>query len=223
MNVDDFITTFRLDMGDVEKPSLWSSDEIVRFLNEAVQEACERSKLIEDRSTQAICTIPTVQGVATYNLHPSVFEVKRITYAGRPLDETSIEAMDQESCNWEARQGQPRRFIFEQASGALPARIRLVAIPTEAGTLSLTVYRGALKPLSADLGNGKPEIPERFHKHLLHWMYRSAKLKVDSETLDRTKAQEHEMDFERQFGARPDANVQRKQRDQQPPVIHCSW
>lgn len=223
MNVDDFIDTFRLDMGDVEEPHLWASDEIVRFLNAAVQEACERAKLIEDRSTPTVCDIALQAGVPAYNLHQSVFEVKRMTCRGRPLDETSVEAMDQESCNWEARQGQPRRFIFEQASGALPARIRVVPTPMDADTLSLTVHRGALKKLSEDLGTAKPEIPERFHEHLLHWMYRCAKLKVDSETMDRAKAQEHEADFEREFGRRPDANVQRKQRDRRPPIVQSAW
>lgn len=223
MTVDDFITTFREAMGDVTDPPFWSSDEIVKYLNAAVQEACERAFLIEDRMTPAVCSIPVLPGIAAYDLHASVLQIKRVALRGCPLDETSFEAMDDESRNWESRQGAPRRFIFEQASGAAPARIRLVSVPAQADTLALTVYRGALRKLSADMDMATPEIPERFHELLLHWMYRCAKLKNDAETVDKTSAAEHEAIFERAFGARPDANVQRKQRDKQPPIVQCSW
>lgn len=223
MTVDDFITTFREAMGDDTIPPFWASDEIVKYLNAAVQEACERAFLIEDRMTPAVCSIPVLPGVAAYDLHASILQIKRVALRGCPLDETSFEAMDSESRNWESRQGTPRRFIFEQASGTAPARIRLVSIPTLADTLTLTVYRGALKKLSADIDTAKPEIPERFHERLLHWMYRCAKLKNDAETVDKTSAAEHEANFERAFGVRPDANVQRKQRDRRPPIVQSAW
>lgn len=223
MTVDDFITAFRQGMGDVEIPYLWKSDEIVRFLNAAVQEACERAYLIEDRITPAVCSIAVAPGVSAYNLHSSILQIKRASLRGCPLDETSVEALDNESRNWEGRQGLPRRYIFEQASGAAPARIRLVSTPVDADTVALTVYRGALKKLSEDVGTAKPEIPERFHEHLLQWMYRCALLKVDAETQDKLKAREHEADFEREFGIRQDANVQRKQRDRRPPIVQFNW
>lgn len=51
MKVEDFIQEFRSTVMDNEVPYFWTSENIVRYLNEAVQEACERAKLIEDRST----------------------------------------------------------------------------------------------------------------------------------------------------------------------------
>ena len=224
MNVEQFIADFRSDLSDDagEKP-LWSDEEIVRWLNEAVQEASERALLTEDRSTPAVCSIAVQVGVAVYDLHPSVLEIKRASLDGKPLGETSLEAMDACSDGWESRTGQPRQFIFEQASGGTPARLRLVYTPTRAGTVALTVYRGALKKLSADLPTGKPEIPERFHERLKDWVYRCAYLKQDADVLDKSKAAEFEIAFERSFGARPDANVQRKQRDKRPPVVRSNW
>lgn len=225
MNVADYIAEFRSDLSDDagEKP-LWSDAEIVGWLNEAVQEANERAKLTEDSTTPAVCSIPVVAGTAVYALHPSVFQVKRVALNGRKIEESSVEAQD--ACGpsgWETRSGTPREYIFQQASGGNPASIRLVRVPSDAGTLTLTVYRGALKKLSEDLDTQKPEVPERFHKHLKNWVYRCAYLKQDIETLDRTKAAEFEAIFERSFGARPDANVQRKQRDKRPPIVRCSW
>lgn len=223
MNVVDFITAFRSELDDIKVPPLWSDEEIVAYLNEAVQEACERAYLIEDRATPTVCVVTLEPGVDTYSLHPSVFQIKRLTFRGRPLGGTSVQALDDECPGWEGRTGQPRAFIFEQASGALPARVRLVPTPAQAEPINLTVYRGALKKLSADMDQCKPEIHERYHARLKDWVYRCAYLKQDVETLDRSRAAEFEGLFTQAFGERPDANVQRKQRDRRPPVVACSW
>lgn len=223
MNVADFLAAFRADLQDEEQPYLWSDQELVRYLNAAVQEANERALLTEDRSTTAVCVIPLQAGVATYALHPSVLQVKRVTLRGRPLDETSIESLDREYRNWESHTGHPRRFIFEQASGSMPPQLRLVSTPVAADVLNLTVYRGALKPLCEDRDTEKPELPVRFHEQLKDWVYRCAYLKQDAETLDKAKAADFEAIFVGNFGQRPDANVQRKQRDRRSPIVRFTW
>ena len=223
MKVDDFIKRFRTHLRDAADPPFWVDEEIVGFLNEAVQEACERSKLIEDRSTPEVCSIVTVPGQSTYKLHASVFQIKRLALQGRPLEETCVEALDCDSPGWENRSGKPRCFIVEQASGVSPANIRLVATPNLVETLALTVYRGALKPLIADAGIFKPEIPERFHERLLDWVYHRAYLKQDADAFDPKKAAESLGLFIQSFGERPDANVQRKRRDKRPPVVRMRW
>ena len=123
MKVADFITEFRDIVKDNEVPQFWSSENIVRYLNEAVQEACERAKLIEDRTTPAVCSITLQAGESTYALHPSVFEIKRLTLRGRPLTESSVEELDCEAPGWESRGGTPRWFVLEQASGLQPAKV----------------------------------------------------------------------------------------------------
>ena len=223
MKVADFITEFRGIVQDNEVPPLWTSENIVRYLNEAVQEACERAKLIEDRSTPTVCSIPLQAGVSTYNLHPSVLEIKRLTLNGQKLDETSEEEMDDDSPGWELLSGKPSHFIFEQASGAQPPRVRFVRSPVSAGQVALTVFRGALKPLSADLDSGRPEIHERFHERLMDWVLHRAYLKQDADTFDPNKAAQSLALFVQAFGERPDANVQRKQRDRRPPVVQINW
>ena len=223
MKVADFIDEFRDAVADNAEPHFWSSENIVSYLNEAVQEACERAKLIEDRSTAAVCSVPIQAGVSTYPLHPSVFEIKRLTFRGRPLDETSVEELDADSPGWETRSGQPRLYIFEQASGIRPAQVRLVPTPTAADTIALTVCRGALKPLSADNDAGRPELPERFHMRLMDWMLHRAYLKQDADAFDPNKAAVSLGLFVQAFGERPDANVQRKRRDKRPPVVRVNW
>lgn len=223
MKVADFISRFRAAVFDDAEPPFWSSEEIVSYLNEAVQEACERAFLIEDRSTPSICEISLQSGMDTYSLHPSVFQIKRLTLRGRPLEETSVEALDAQWSSWETSTGQPREFIFEQASGIQPARVRLVPTPAQADAIFLSVYRGALKPLNVDLDQARPEVPERFHDRLLDWVMHRAYLKQDADTFDPAKAIQSLALFTASFGERPDANVQRKQRDRQPPLVRSAW
>ena len=219
MKVEDYITEFRGTVGDNEAPQFWSSENIVRYLNEAVQEACERAKLIEDRSM----SLTLVPGQDTYSLHASVFEIKRLALRGRPLDETSVEALDADMPGWESRTGTPRHFIFEPASGAQAAMVRLVPTPTVADAVALTVYRGALKALSEDRDQERPEIPERFHARLMDWLMHRAYLKQDADTFDPNKAATSLGLFVQTFGERPDANVQRKHCDRRPPVVQINW
>lgn len=219
MRVEDFITRLRAAMFDEADPHFWSDEELVAYLNEAVQEACERARLIEDRSMPLVL----VPGQDTYELHASVFQIKRLTVRGIPLDETSVEELDRDAPGWELRSGMPRCFIFEQACGARPPKVRLVPAPMVADPASLTVYRGALKPLSADSDQGKPEIPERFHERLMDWVMHRAHQKQDAEVFDPSKAAQSLALFTQAFGERIDANVQRKHRDRNPPVVRSNW
>ena len=219
MWVEDFIAAFREIANDKELPHFWSEDRIVSYLNEAVQEACERAKLIED-SSMSIALVP---GQATYSLHPSVFKIKRLSLLGRPLNETCVEELDCDAPGWELRTGLPRWFIFEQASGAQPPRVRLAPTPAMVEVAGLTVYRGALKELSADIPTARPEIPSRFHERLMDWVMHRAYLQQDAEVFDPSKAATSLALFAQAFGERPDANVQRKQRDKRPPVVRMRF
>ena len=223
MKVADFIDGFRSSVGDNEVPYFWSAEDIVRYLNEAVQEACERAKLIEDRRTPTVCSLTLQAGVSTYDLHPSVLEIKRLTLNGQKLDETSEEELDEDCPGWELQAGKPSCFIFEQAAGVQPPRVRFVRSPVSAGAVALTVFRGALKPLRADLDTAKPEIHERFHERLMDWVLHRAYLKQDADTFDPGKAAQSLALFVQAFDERPDANVQRKHRDRRPPVVQINW
>ncbi len=223
MRVEDFIREFRQTVHDHIVPPFWSDAAVVSYLNEAVQEACERAQLIEDRTTPVVCALPVIAGQARYALHPSVLLIKRATLNGALLHETSLEDLDEESCHWETRVGTPRRFLFDEAIGATPPQLQLVSTPAAPGVVGLTVYRGALKPLSKDRPNEAPEVPARFHTRLLDWIYHRAYFKQDADTFDPAKGAQALALFEQSFGVRPDANVQRKQADRQPPIVRCAW
>lgn len=215
MNVGDFIELFRSDTRDLTDPYLWSDEDIVRYLNEAVDEAAERAKLIEDSVTADCCVITLVPGQATYSLHPSVLHVKRATFNGKPLHATSVEAEDNQGFGWENREGpEPQKAIVNGQA----TTITLVPKPTEAGTVRLTVFRTPLAPLDVTDLDAEPELKPVYHARLKNWMYRCAYLKRDAETLNEARAAEYEGMFERDFGTRPSAKTQRTRNDKRPPV-----
>lgn len=230
MNVEQFIAAFRIvlddkanSVGGGQKDVLWSDEEIVGYLNEAVNEVAERALLIEDHTTPAACSIALQAGVGEYSLHPSVIKVKRLTWNGRPLHETSTEELDCEHVAWETLAGRPCQFIHTGAGTLRLYRIPRAEDIAVASTLALTVYRTPLVPYTVDDLDVVPEVKTLYHDRLMQWMYRCAYLKKDAETFDPNAAAKHEAAFVASFGQRPDANVQRKRRDKRPPVVRMRF
>lgn len=216
MLVTALIAEFRRVMSDEAAPYFWQDDEIVRYIAEAVDEACERALLIEDRSTAEVCQIAIEAGTDEYQMHSSVIAVKRAKVGDNLLSETSVEAMDDSGDEWETREGEPMRFIQSESS------IRLTPIPTEAATLAMTVFRRPVDPIDEDT-DLNDVMPERYHLRLMPWVYRCAYRKTDSETFNEKFAESREIEFTRMFGVRLDANVQRKHRDKRMPVVRINW
>ncbi|MFM7025197.1 MAG: DUF6682 family protein [Limnohabitans sp.] len=219
MNVAGFIEAFRADLDDQEAPYFWSDEDIVRYLNDAVNEAAERALLIEDSTTAECCEITLVPGTGTYPLHTSVIAVKRATFNGKMLDFTSIEAEDENGASWEAQTGpQPRKYIVNGNA----SEIRILPEPTAAGTVRLTVFRTPLEPLSADVETGVPELKVIYHERLKNWVYRCAYLKKDGEVFDEAAAARYEALFVAAFGERPTAKVRRNRNDRRPHVVRMN-
>jgi hypothetical protein len=243
MDVPAFIAEFRSRTTDNAATYLWSDAFVLGVLNEALDEACERGRLLKDRTTAACSTLTMLTGVSDYPLHPSVIWVERVfdTTRNRTLVETSVEELDGlyytprpgapgtqllhlsgVSQSWEILQGEPSLYLQEEGS------LRLVAKPDalhNSQTLTLTVYRRQLNPRTLATGayNTAPEIPDRYHLRLMDWMLYRAYSVPDAETLNKVKAAEFFAMFEASFGKRIDANVQRKQRNRKPAVVRFQW
>lgn len=222
MTLAEVIALFRSERDDAVGPDyLWSTANIRTYLNSAIDEACERALLLEDSTTAACCVLELVADVGTYQLHTSVIKVKRVTYNGVKLDETSVEALDEHDPFWENRTGRPRAYVMTGRN-----TIRMVPTPTADDLLAvgLTVYRTMIRPIDEDSDEDAAiELPAIYHYRLMPWLYRCALMKRDTQTLDEAEAARQEAIFERSFGERPDANVQRKRRDRRPPVTRMRW
>lgn len=221
MNLGELRSSFRRKTMDLNPAGyLWSDEEVNGFYNDAVAEAADRAHLIHDEDTSAVCEIALVQGTATYALHPSILAIERVeldsaTARGLgPLERTTKDALDSELRAWKTLQGTVSAFIDGTRT------IRFFRIPVEADTARLEVFRLPIVKMVADAD--VPEIHERWHSRLDDWALRCAYRKQDSDVNDPARAARYEADFERSFGVKRDANVQRKQRGQDAPVVRGS-
>lgn len=173
------------------------SDQMLSYANEAEYEACRRARLLVDSTTAAICQIATVAGTAVYPYDSRIIFIRRgiMTGATRPLVRHSHTMMDEQVIGWESLSGEVTAFV----TGMHSRNLLLYKMPTASGTLNLTVIRGPLQQFTA---YGSPEIPERFHPALIHWMKHKAYNNQDSEMFDKNRADVHLATFEKYFGQR---------------------
>lgn len=138
-------------------------------------------------------TVATVVGQKEYTLDAGVIDVQSITIDDEPF------------ADWD---------LFETT-------LILDEAPTEAQTLELVVFRLPSTQIVNDTDS--PEIAAKHHLRLLDWVRFRAYLKKDAETFDANASAQAEAIFERSFGRRQDANVQRKQRRKSDRVTRSSF
>ena len=238
MNRAALIATFRRDVADEDEPFLWGADDAQTYLDDAINEAADRARLLRDSTTPEICEVTIAAGTHTYPLDSRILSVIRakLDLGRRPLDLTSTVALDRGigasssdarvrsnygwtgtsyGLAWESLTGTPTRIAIDaQASGWTA---RLVPAPTVSDTLRLQVYRLPLDSLTED--DDEPEINSRLHIRLVDWMKHLAYSKQDTETRNDKKAEMFANLFTSAFGERIDANVRRAQRDRHPAVV----
>lgn len=213
MTLAELVAAFRARASDTARPYLWPDDEVHLYLNQAEREAAERARLIYDETVE----LPLMAGEARYDLPDSTLEVVRAWLpGGRLVTILSREEVDARRAPGDSAAGTPR-LAFETGDGAL----MLWPVPATDGMLHLAVFRLPAGAMQAD--DDTPEIHPRHHFRMLDWALRCAYLKDDADAFNEQKAQFHESQFERSFGFRPDASVQRKQRDKRVPLVWPNW
>ena len=217
MNVQQLVEQFRVDSLDREQPYLWGEPEVLGWLNEAQAEAAVRGRLLLDDSTPAVCESAVAAGVVSYQLHPKVYEISHLRFVSAAtsqacgLDLVSREFLDSKHPRWRDHgPGEPRFAIQTET------RLRLVPAPREAGTLRLEAYRLPLAALINPVD--EPEIHEAHHPYLVHWALYRGFGQPDSEGFDSERAAQAYAVFERYFGMRPDSDLRRSTRHDEPQV-----
>jgi len=213
MNVGQFIERFRSERQDMAQPYLYTDAEIVGWLNDAIDEACQRAHILED-ATSAFTSFNVTAGTLSTALPDYVLKVIRLTADGRRIDETSIAELDEKNPRWESQEGETQGFIYGRDN-----TLRLYPTPTKTVAVKLRVSRLPMDMLSADVETEDIPVPRPWHAKLFNWVYRCAFMKNDVETQDTNKAADFEARFIQDFGVRENANVERKHRDKAPPVV----
>lgn len=216
MTLEQLIAIFREDAGDQLEPFLWSNDVVLSWFNEAQSEAAVRGRLLLDDYTPAVCQIPVEAGRASYPLHSKVYEIAHIRLEPAPQSQDGLklvtrEYLDRIEPQWRTRQDMRCVYVIQSET-----TLRLVPAPRDAGQLVLEAYRLPLKQLQNDMD--KPEIHEAHHARLVHWVLYRAFSKPDADGFDAGRAQQAYTEFEKYFGARPDSDLRRSTRHDEPQV-----
>ena len=210
--VKALIDQARRDLDDPEVPgggddslSLFSTEELVSYLNRAVDEACIRTELIVDSDTPEVTRIAVVAGQASYPIDARVLHVKRVRLTGvsqaTVLEKSDRDSLDSSRPNWEDETGVPRYYLQDMNQA-----LRLYPTPDKDAQLALTVWRRPLETLkSHKAAVQEPPIPPEHHFQLLDWVYYLALGKQDVDTYQPEQARSHGQRFAEWFGDRKSA------------------
>lgn len=221
MTLSDLIAEFRSLAFDEVEPYLFSDEKIIRWLNEAVSEACVRGRLLHECDDVEICQIPIKKGQSKYPTHPKLYE---ITHASLSLPSInhgrrsavcliSFEEASRADDDWrydEHRYNDPVWFIQHDTY------LRLNHTPNEDGMIYLEGYRLPHKMTNDD---DVPEIHLAHHAHLIDWALHKAFSIPDSEVFDVNKSVMAEQRFTQYFGFRPDSDLRRITRHDVPQTV----
>lgn len=199
MDLKELLELTREMASDVAEPQLWSDKFIINALNDAEMEACRRSRLIVDSSTEKCCRIDLAAATSLYKVHDSVIFIRRVELSTKtdPLGFARFRDLDMSCPGWRTETGEVDAWVTDFETG----KLRFFRTPTAdqlPAHAMLTVVRGPLKRMSNK--NDRPEIKPRFHYNLHHWALFRMYSKNDSQTLDPEAAAKHAGIFASEFG-----------------------
>ena len=207
MNRGELIERTREILQDSALPPLTPDDMIGQHLNDAVDEACIRTRIIQD-SRSTFCTIPLLPGVSQYTLHCSIFAVRRAKIVGQldPLHLWDVADMDRYYPGWDdptlACRAIPEAATFGYDSG----RFTVTPTPDAAYTLKLLVWRSAVDSERMRSNKDCPALPMHMHRELKHWAAGMILNNQDGELFDPDGAAKQFALFNAAYGDKPDLN-----------------
>lgn len=198
MKASDLLCLFRSDVTDPEMPgdgndedSLWSDDEIYDYMEATVRKFAKITEMFLDSSTTEITTITVTADDPWVDIDPRVIKIRRakLTSNLRPLKIAKAEDLDSGyleedyglifRSGWEDATGTPKCMIMNMEKD----KARLVNIPTTSDTITLSVVRYQLDPITGS--TGEIETDDIDHKFiLLDGMKSYAYAKQDADTFD---------------------------------------
>ncbi|ULJ66645.1 hypothetical protein [Wielerella bovis] len=207
MTVEELIARFRVLANDKVEPFFWSDDDVLAWLNDALQEAVVCGRLLH----RFDATVPVLAGQSVFRLPERVFEVDCVVLecagqrVGLPLlsPELAREQRDDDVC-----------------AVLTDTEVLLRPAADMDGTLWVSGYRLPAVLVDED---DVPEIFEFHHVHLLDWVLHKAFSVPDAEVFDPQRSALAEMEFTRYFGLRPDSDLRRITREDVPHSVVPFW
>lgn len=218
----DLALTFRRHVDDIsddwehnDTPLLWSNDEVLQFLNDAVNEYHRRRQRRVDTvpvpappaTTVAMTHVPALAGQRLFDLDPRIYSVRSVQWDTACLVKLQVDWLP---CPL-PDQLAPTCFYFESPQLKLDS-----PVPTD-GELVLNVNRFELAALPRIGRNAATDAldcrPEDTYA-LVHWMAFRAYSKADADTLDIERADRERQLFDEFIGPRVSSQLERQRQQE---------
>lgn len=203
MNSAELLYAFRSDVGDVERPYLWSNPEAFRYMDSAYRMFVRLVGGIADFTTPEVTRVNLRAGVDVYDLHPAILRIRQVMRASDNVEVRVINDLDQRNLFRSVYDyGQFRTLLQSNQPGEVRYLVtgqqrnkaKTIQIPMSADTLTMDVYR---MPLTHVVNDTHPldEVDEDHHMYLLDWMKHLAYKKQGAGAPDNGKSDEFELSF----------------------------
>ena len=202
MTTDELLLEFRSVADDPELPgngdasdSLWSDEEILRYMNMAQRAFAKYTEIFRDSSTAEICNIAVTADNPIIDIDPRIIKIKRATLNStkRKLRLVEHQWMDEGysdddygvyfTGNWEDKKGTPKIVLMNWEKD----KARITPISTVGDQINLTVVRYPLIDIVED--TDPLEVTQTEHQYImLDAMQYYAYKKHDADIYDEQKA-----------------------------------
>lgn len=197
---------FRSDVSDLERPYLWTDDEVWEYMNDAYKMFVRLTGGISD-FTSAITEVSASAGEPTSEVSKKILRFMSARRASDGRDVEIINSTDIGRMNT-PDYGQLKPMILDNTPGPIRCMVigmqrgvvRWINVPEVDETVNLHVYRLPLDDITGD-AQELTDVDEHHHVHLLSGMKALAYRKQDAETFDRARADENELRFARYCSA----------------------
>jgi len=214
VEVSKLVELIRIHTQDEEFPgngddsdSLFKNAELLEYIDFAQREFARRTEVLQDSRTVSITQLAVTATDPWVDISNIVIGIKKASLLAnntrlkvinhRELDQGFLiddYGLDWAG-NWETKTGTPQLLITDMDTAA----VRLFPIPVADDTLSLQVTRYPLDPIESN--SSELEIPEQFHRKLLHHVLYTAYSKQDADAFDPNKSENERMKFEEAIDA----------------------
>lgn len=213
MRVSQLLQAFRIRVDDRTEDYLWPDDWFIAALNEAMDEACIRAKLLTDSNTPDVCHLAVVADQTVYPLDPRVIDVLqvRLDTSRCTLDRMGYEQMIYLQATSNGSSGMPIGYAIEgMPETGLKLLLDRPIDPVAYATLRMTVERKQLQELRLPVTgpspiDDTPEINASLHRKLLHWVAHLAYDTRDGDAQAPQLSAVAEAKFDAAFGIRQSA------------------
>jgi hypothetical protein len=189
----------------------WSNEELVGYINEAINQVYRRTNPIKD-----FYQLDIEKDVHTYPIPSYILEILKVKGSnGRPLEEKSMDDFwDLQTYN--TFSNEPNAYFPDVEQG----NIRIYPIPISDDTLDMMVYRLPKTKLSWDDPSNSPELREEYQVPMLLGAASLCYMKDEANTLDPQRANTLTAMFDREFPFTSSYSNIRKGRTTNRPVSY---